>query len=90
MEEACLGWLMWADCDNDNRVVFALDDGAESSAHKLLEKGLRQIERVYKDMILPATRVSFLFLRPFSYLAFDLVVFTAWDVFSTGAGPHDP
>ena len=35
------------------------DEDAESSAHKLLEKGLRLTERAYRKMILPATRVSF-------------------------------
>ena len=32
------------------------DEDAESSARKLLEKGLRLTERAYRKMILPATR----------------------------------
>ena len=35
------------------------DEDAESSAHQLLEKGLRLTERVYRKMILSATRVNF-------------------------------
>ena len=46
-------------------------EDAESSAHQLLEKGLRLTERAYRKMILPATRVNFQTFRPCSrFLAF--------------------
>ena len=58
-EEVCLRQQAWDDHDKDNRVVLALDDGVKSSTHRLLERGLRQAGRAYRDMILPAATVSF-------------------------------